>query len=166
MDVHFGFSWTGLVVFLLPMIINILYTVFPPIGKNNKAFKNKKYPLLEGVEKVSRVVYVILMCVLVSNRPLNYKNPLMFVSGAFLLFYIIIYLRYFIGGRKAALLVESFLMISQPVGVFPVLYFLFAALWMDNPLAALIMVVYGVAHNIIIYRNLQALEMELEVELE
>jgi len=159
MDVHFGFSWTGLFVFLLPMVINIFYAAFPPIGKNNEVFNNKKYPVLEGVEKVSRIVYVILICVLVSNRPLNYKSPLMFVSGAFLLFYIIVYLRYFLGGRKVALLLESFLMISQPAAVFPVLYFLFAALWMDNPLAALVMVVFGVAHNIIIYRNLQTLEL-------
>lgn len=158
MDVHFGFSWTGLVVFLLPMIINIFYAVSPPAGKNKDAFKNNKYPVLEGVEQISRIVYAILICVLVSNRPLNYRNPLMFVSGAFLLFYIIVYLRYFVGGRRAALLGESFLMISQPVAVFPVLYFLFAALWMDNPLAALVMVVFGVAHNIIVYRNLQALE--------
>lgn len=158
MDVHFGFSWTGLIVFLLPMIINIFYAVFPPTGKNKDIFKNNKYPVLESVEQISRIVYVILICVLVSNKPLNYRNPLMFVSGTFLLFYIIVYVRYFIGGRKADLLAESFLMISQPVSVFPVLYFLFAALWMDNPLAALVMVVFGVAHNIVVYRNLQTLE--------
>ena len=134
MDFHFGFSWTGLIVFLLPMIINIFYAVFPPIGKNKEAFKNKKHSVLEGVEQVSRIVFAILICILVSNRPLNYKNPLMFVAAAFLVFYIIVWLRYFIGGRKIALLGESFLMVSQPLAVFPILYFLFAALWMDKHL--------------------------------
>lgn len=158
MDVHFGFSWTGFLVFLLPMIINIFYALFPPIGRNKEALKNKKYPVLEGIEQVSRIVFAILICILVSNRPLNYKNPLIYVSAAFLVLYYMVWLRYFWGGRKAALLGESFLMISQPLAVFPVLYFLFASLWMNNPLAALVMVVFGVAHNIITYRNLQDFE--------
>jgi hypothetical protein len=158
MDVHFGFSWTGFVVFLLPMVINIFYAVFPPIGEDKEAFKNRKYPVLEGIEQVSRIAYAVLICILVSNRPLDYKNPLMYVAAAFLVFYHIVWIRYFIGGRKVALLGESFLMISQPLAVFPVLYFLFAALWMNNPIAALVIVVFGVAHNIITYRNLQAVE--------
>ena len=29
-NVKLGFSWSGLIVFLLPMIINIVYVILPP----------------------------------------------------------------------------------------------------------------------------------------
>ena len=36
MNLKISFSWVGIVVFALPMIINIFYAVFPPVeeGQN------------------------------------------------------------------------------------------------------------------------------------
>lgn len=158
MHYHFGFSWTGLVIFLLPMAVNILYAVFPPTGEGTDALKNGKYPILEAIEQVSRILYLLALCILISNKPLNYHSPILYISLAFLTFYHIVWLRYFLGGRQVELLGKSFLMVSQPLAVFPVLYFIFAALWMNNPVAAIIMVVFGVAHNIVTYRNLNTLQ--------
>lgn len=50
------------------------------------------------------------------------------------------------GGRKTALLRRAFLLIPLPLAVFPVLYFLCAALWLRNLPAAVIMVIFGAAH--------------------
>ena len=33
MNLKVSFSWFGLVIFALPMLINIAYVMFPPVGK-------------------------------------------------------------------------------------------------------------------------------------
>lgn len=58
------------------------------------------------------------------------------------------------GGRDIALLSKSFCMIPMPLAVFPVLYFLCAAIWLHNIPAAVFMIIFGVAHNIVSYSSL------------
>ena len=53
---------------------------------------------------------------------------------------------YFMGGRGISLLSCSFLFVPMPLAVFPVLYFLCAAIWLHNLPAAIIMVIFGAAH--------------------
>lgn len=36
MNLRFSFSWVGLAVFALPMLINIAYVIFPPVGAANE----------------------------------------------------------------------------------------------------------------------------------
>ena len=37
MNLKLSFSWVGLAVFALPMLINIAYVLFPPAGKGEPA---------------------------------------------------------------------------------------------------------------------------------
>ena len=53
---------------------------------------------------------------------------------------------YFMGGREISLLSRSFLFVPMPLAVFPVLYFLCAAIWLHNLPATIIMVISGAAH--------------------
>ena len=53
---------------------------------------------------------------------------------------------YFMGSQEVFLLSHSFLYIPMPLAVFPVLYFLCAAIWLHNLPAAIIMVIFGAAH--------------------
>ena len=53
---------------------------------------------------------------------------------------------YFMGGQAVFLLSCSFLFVPMPLAVFPVLYFLCAAIWLHNLPAAIIMVIFGAAH--------------------
>ena len=53
---------------------------------------------------------------------------------------------YFMGGKEIFLLSCSFLFVPMPLAVFPVLYFLCAAIWLHNLPAAIIMVIFGAAH--------------------
>ena len=149
---HFGFAWQGLVIFILPMIINIAYVIFPP--KEGESEPNGKYPVIEAVEQSARVIYFASLCILVSDKKLSYNSALLFAAVFFLVLYYICWIRYFVKGRDVSLLGKKFLLIPQPLAVFPVLYFLFAALWMHNYVAAAVMVVFGVAHNIVSYKNI------------
>ena len=66
--------------------------------------------------------------------------------AGFLLLYYVVWIRYFTGGRDIALLNRPFLFIPMPLAVFPVLYFLCAALWLHNIPAAILMMIFGAAH--------------------
>lgn len=152
---HFEFSWVGLIIFLLPMIINIFYVIFPPKSNGGEGDTlNKKFPKLEAIEHGTRIAYAVVLCVLTSNKRLDYTNPLLKISILFLILYYIVWIRYFIGGRDAKLLGIKFLFIPMPLAVFPVLYFIFASLWMNNYIATAVMLVFGIVHNIISYQNL------------
>lgn len=135
------------------MIINIFYVIFPPTGVV-KGIHNKKFSILEVVENSTRIAYVIVLCFLTSNKSLNYKSPLLYISIAFLILYYMVWFRYFIGGRNIRLLGKSFLFIPLPLAVLPVLYFIFASLWMKNYIATGIMIIFGIVHYIISYQNL------------
>ena len=49
-------------------------------------------------------------------------------------------------GYGKRLLEKPFLFVPIPLAVFPVLYYLFAAIWMGNFPAAILMVIFGTAH--------------------
>lgn len=47
MQLRWGFNWIGLVIFLLPMVINVFYVLFPPKNAPEDAPKGNK--ILEAV---------------------------------------------------------------------------------------------------------------------
>ena len=152
---HFGFSWVGLIIFLLPMIINLFYVIFPPKSKGVEGdTQYKKFPVFEAIEHSTRIAYAVILCILISNKSFNYTSPLMYISIVFLILYYIVWFRYFVGGRDAKLLGTKIMLIPMPLAVFPVLYFIFASLWMNNYIATGVMLIFGIVHNIISYQNL------------
>lgn len=144
MSLKFSFSWVGLVVFVLPMLINIAYAVFPPVGETASSKPAARW--LEIVENISRIAYLLALVLLVSEKPLTVRSVWFYMGIAFLVLYYVVWIRYFVGGRDVALLGRPFLFVPMPLAVLPVLYFLCAAAWMSNLPAAVIMVIFGAAH--------------------
>ena len=144
MNLKASFSWIGLVVFALPMLINIAYAVFPPSGKVEQTAAVARW--LEIVEQVSRIAYLLAVTFLVSREPIRLQSVWFWLAALFLCLYYVVWIRYFAGGRDIALLNRPFLLVPMPLAVFPVLYFLCAALWLHNIPAAVIMLVFGAAH--------------------
>ena len=147
-----GFSWEGLIIFMLPMFINIAYVIWPPVWGDMKVIQ-KKFPLLEGIEQSTRIAYVVLLCLYVNEQELVWTSWLLYVSILFLVLYHLVWFRYFRSGRAPKLLGEKFWGIPIPLAIFPVLYYFFAALWLHNVWAAVVMVPFGIAHGIVSYRN-------------
>ena len=56
-NVKLGFSWIGLIVFLLPMLINIVYVVLPP--KNAPSTQQETNKILEIIEQSTRMLYML-----------------------------------------------------------------------------------------------------------
>ena len=84
MNLKLSFSWVGLVIFALPMLINIAYAIFPPAGEAASAKSSARW--LETVEGVSRIAYLIVLTFLVGEKPLDLKSAWFYISIAFLLF--------------------------------------------------------------------------------
>lgn len=144
MNLKVSFSWIGLVIFALPMLINIVYVMFPPAGKAEQTSAVTHW--VESVEQISRIAYLFAVTLLVSRDKLGFRSGWLYLAAAFLILYYAVWLRYFMGGREIALLSRSFLFVPMPLAVFPVLYFLCAAIWLKNLPAAIIMVIFGAAH--------------------
>ena len=139
-----SFSRLGLVLFVLPMLINIAYVMFPPAEEAKADGAVPRW--VEGIEQVSRAAYLFAVTFLVSREPIEPRSVWLFLAALFLLLYYAVWVRYFAGERKIALLSRSFLFVPMPLAVFPVLYYLCAAIWLHNLPAAIIMVIFGAAH--------------------
>ena len=144
MNLKVSFSWIGLVIFALPMLINIAYVMFPPAGKAEQTTAVTHW--IEIVEQISRIAYLFAVMLLVSRDRLSFRSVWFSLAAVFLVLYYAVWLRYFMGGREIALLSRSFLLVPMPLAVFPVLYFLCAAIWLHNLPAAIIMAIFGAAH--------------------
>lgn len=144
MNLKLSFSWVGLVVFALPMLINIAYAVFPPVGKAEQGAVVSHW--IEIVEQISRIAYLAAITLLVSREPIQFQSVWLWLAALFLISYYAVWIRYFAGGREIALLNRAFLFVPMPLAVFPVLYFLCAAVWLHNLPAVILMTIFGAAH--------------------
>ena len=150
-NIKLGFSWIGLIVFLLPMLINIVYVILPP--KNAPTTQQETNKILEIIEQPTRILYMLAIVFLVCKEKVDFTSIWMFVGLIFLALYYIVWFRYFLGGRDIELLGKAFLFVPMPLAVFPVIYFIFSAIWLNNYIAVLFMIIFGIAHNIISYKS-------------
>ena len=139
-----SFSRLGLVLFVLPMLINLAYVMFPPAEEAKADGAVPRW--VEGIEQISRIAYLFAVTLLVSPENLSFRSVWLFLAALFLLLYYVVWIRYFAGGREIVLLRRAFLFVPMPLAVFPVLYYLCAAIWLHNLPAAIIMVIFGAAH--------------------
>lgn len=152
-DMKFKFSILGVIIFMLPMLINIVYFMVPTSNESETIVTNYKW--IEMVEQATRILYVVVICTLVSNQKINYKSIYMYIGIIFLILYYIVWMRYFLGGMDRSLLAKSFLFVPIPLAIFPVLYFICGALWLRNYIAVCIMIVFGIAHYSVSYMSLR-----------
>lgn len=151
MNLKVSFTWVGLVVFALPMLINIVYAIFPPAEKPEKTAAVTHW--VEIVEQISRIAYLAAITLLVSREPISLRSVWLYIAAIFLVLYYVVWIRYFAGGRHIALLNRPFLFVPMPLAVFPVLYYLCAAVWMHNIPAVIIMIIFGIAHLTVSFQS-------------
>ncbi len=153
MNLKISFSWIGLVVFALPMLINLVYAALPPAGEPQPPAPVTRW--VEIVEQASRIAYLLAVTFLVSRTPVSVRSTWFFLAVAFLLLYYAVWIRYFVFGWHVVLLERMFLFVPMPLAVFPVLYFLCAALWLHNVPAAVLMVIFGATHLTVSLQSFQ-----------
>lgn len=154
MNPEFPFSWIGLVIFALPMLINIAYVAFPPAEQTERAASVPRW--VELVEQSSRIAYLLAITLWSSREAASLRSAWLYIAAGFLVLYYAVWIRYFLGGRKIALLNRAFCLVPMPLAVFPVLYFLCAAIWLHNPPAVALMLLFGAAHLTVSIRSFQS----------
>ncbi len=144
MDLYWGISWKGLGMFALIMLPNIFYFMYPPM----KVPDNRANPgvFLNILENVSRMAALLLLMLLVSDKKASLTSPYLIFMAIALGLYYYLWIRYFTNGREYELLGRSLLLIPDPMAVFPVLFLLLGAIWLNNLPAAAAVIIFGAAH--------------------
>lgn len=123
------------------------HAVFPPANADSNTQPTNK--VLELIEQFTRILYFVSLVFIVSEKTFSYKSPWLILTVIFLVLYYIVWIRYFAGGKDIALLGKPFCGVPMPLAVFPVLYYIFAALWLHNYIAFWSMIIFGIAHTAI-----------------
>ncbi len=146
MDYHFGFSWRGLIVFLLPMVPNLFYFLIPAsIDSGNKG---NSHFLLDILEHGSQAIFIFLLIFVIRNQASQMLFPYLIGMGVLLFFYYVLWMLYFTGNAS--------LFILLGMAVLPVIYFILAEIWLHHYLAILPTTLFGIIHVIITYMDYQS----------
>lgn len=137
------FSLKGLVVFLLPMLPNILFLILPNPNSSMTVAKNNF--LLDIIEHGSQAIFVIFLIFGVNRKESPVLCGYTILMAILLLSYYGFWLAYFTIGTNFIMLLS--------MAIFPVIYFFLAEIWLHNLLAIVPLTIFGISHIIITYIN-------------
>ncbi len=140
---NMGFSLKGLVIFLLPMLPNILFFILPKPNSSLAVANN--HSLLDIIEHGSQAIFFVLLIFGVSKTESPVLCGYTILMVMLLLSYYGLWLAYYTVGT-------NFTMIML-MAIFPVSYFFLAEIWLQNLLAIVPLTIFGITHIIITYRN-------------
>ena len=141
----FGFSWKGLLAFLLIMIPNIFYFFLPNSAVSGSADSN--HLIGDIIEHVSQAIFIILLMFLVNKRGSPMVSPYTVCMAILLLSYYVLWTFYFTGSKNLVILLG--------MAVLPVAYFVLAEIWLHNLPAIIPTAIFGFVHIIITYIDFQ-----------
>lgn len=143
MNYYLGFSWKGLIVFLLPMIPNIFYFMFPaPEGTGIIA---NNHMILDVLEHGCQAIFIFMLIFVISKQTYKIQSSYTIGMAMLLIFYFALWILYFTG--------KANLIILLGMAIVPVIYFIVAEIWLNNYLAIIPTVLFGLLHVIITYIN-------------
>ena len=136
MNYYFGFSWKGLIIFVLPMIPNIFYFLIPAseISRNNA----NSHLILDVLEHGSQAVFVFLLIFVISKKASEMRWPYTFGMAIMLILYYGLWVVYFTGNANPV--------IFWGMAVLPVVYFILAEIWLHHYLAIIPTLLFGIVH--------------------
>jgi hypothetical protein len=143
---NIGFSWKGLVVFLLPMIPNILYFMLPS-SKGSQVIP--KHLSLDIIEHGSQAIFVVVLLFFVSKKASPIQSTYTIVMVILLAIYFGCWGAYYLIGQNLIMLLT--------MAVIPVVYFILAEMWLYNYSAIVPTLIFGIVHTVITYMDYQAL---------
>ncbi len=141
------FSLTGLLLYALQLLPNIIWLATPPA---NDVLKHNSSPhaALNLIEQVFGIATVALLIIVISRGGTEGRNSpwLMLCAGIFLAGYYTAWVLYYRGNVSSWLLVIG-------IAAMPPLYYFFVAGWMKDYLALVPCVIFGIAHITITWSN-------------
>lgn len=143
MNYHFGFSLKGFIIFLLPMIPNLFYFLIPASDTTGNSVNS--HIILDILEHGSQAVFFFMIIFIIRKQ--TYENICSYTVGMaiMLLFYYVFWFFCFTG--------KSNLIILLAMAILPVIYFILAEIWLNNYLAIIPTIIFGIVHVIITYMD-------------
>ncbi|NGM85289.1 hypothetical protein G5B47_23070 [Paenibacillus sp. 7124] len=141
MNDFWGFSWEGLVVFVLVMVPNLFYFWLPKSSGAGRA--GSHHWMLDVIEHASQAIFVLLLVFWGSRHDSPMLSPYTLGMAVFLFVYYLLWILYFRGFRNLTVLLG--------MAVAPVAYFILAEIWLHKGPAIVPTVIFGVTHIIITY---------------
>lgn len=142
-QISIGFSWKGLVIFLLPMFPNFLFLIIN--NPSNEMVITNNNLLINMIEHGSQGLFAVLLIFFISKKETPILSRYMIFISLFLLSYFLLWLLYFTVGVNFKILML--------MAIIPVIYFIIAEVWLHNLLAVAVTVVFGITHVTITYLN-------------
>lgn len=142
-QISIGFSWKGLIIFLLPMFPNFLF--FTLKDPNNEMVINNNHLMVDIIEHGSQGLFAVLLIFIISKKEAPILSGYMIFISLFLLSYFVLWFIYFT--------VDANFTILMLMAVIPVIYFIIAEIWLHNLLAVVMTVIFGITHITITYLN-------------
>jgi hypothetical protein len=140
---NIGFSWKGLMIFLLPMLPNILFFICKDPNGSMAATNN--HLILDIIEHGSQAIFIALLIFVVSKKDSPILCGYTIIMLISLLAYYGFWIVYFTAGTNYILLMS--------MAIFPVVYFILAEIWLHNILAIIPTLIFGIVHIIITHIN-------------
>ncbi|MFD1773873.1 hypothetical protein [Paenibacillus rhizophilus] len=141
MNYFWGFSWEGLVVFILVMIPNLFYFWLPNSSGSGRT--PSKHLILDIMEHGSQAIFIFLLVFLISKQGAPMLSPYTIGMAILLLLYYLLWIFYFRGYKNFTVLLG--------MAVVPVAYFILAEIWLHKIPAVVPTVIFGVTHIVITY---------------
>ncbi len=151
-----NFNWKGLIIIILSLLPSVIMSVLPP--KNAPIPPVKGNTILTILETLGRIAFLAIL--LFSKKSFEKKVDIWFIlMCVFGLLYYIGWLRYFCFGRTYELLYKPLWFIPIPLALFPVLAFIFTAIWGRSILLGTFVAVLAIGHlpqSYLYYKKLKA----------
>ncbi len=153
-----GFHIMGVLIPLIILLPNLLFMLYPP--KDMPGQKEKEPLWLTVLENIGRIIcflYPIVFGVDVSNA-IRLNSALPYVMALCILAYYCLWARYFIHGRRFALLFRPLFFLPIPMAVFPALYFLALSILLQSLIMGVAAAIFAASHIALsrkTYRQLQ-----------
>lgn len=139
-----NFTLKGFIVVLLPLLPNLLFFLLPAPNLQN-GLKDGGL-LINILEHGGRIIYMIAMVIAFHKPSDGNRNQLLIGMAICLIAYFILWGRYFLNGRDGILLFEKAFGIPVPMAIFPVVYYLLGAIWLNNVPASIAIILFAIGH--------------------
>ncbi|MBZ9685611.1 hypothetical protein G9F72_004495 [Clostridium estertheticum] len=140
---YLGFSWKGVIVFLLPMIPNIFYFLIP--ASDVSSTNVNTHLILDVLEHGSQAIFIFLLIFVTRKQTSEILCQYTIGMAIILICYYALWIFCFTGKANLGILLG--------MAVIPVVYFILAEMWLHNYLAIIPTVIFGVLHVIITYMD-------------
>ncbi len=134
---------SGIIVPILVLIPNLVWMILP---KGDAGNASQEPIILTVIENVGRFACILIPVFYSIQWYKKFSLPVLIIMGISLLVYYVAWLRYFTGGREAALMSKPLLGIPLPLATAPILFFLLSSYLLDSWWMFAASIVFGTAH--------------------